>query len=181
MDAILKHFRQIEEGLTLMDQGEIHEIVDVLKWVRKNGGTAYLFGNGGSASTASHFANDLMKMGRMRTQCLNDHYPVVSAYGNDEGWMNMYLHPLKNLFIVERDVAVGISCSGMSENVVNALDWAAERKGVTIGLTGQEEGSAINAVQDIYLVHARVPDIRVQEDLHMMVCHAVARAMQEVE
>lgn len=181
MNTITKHMRQVNEGMTLMDQGEIESIISVLKTAREVGGTVYAFGNGGSAATASHFANDSLKMGRVKAICLNDSYPVISAYGNDEGWEKMYLHPLIRLFDIGRDVAFGISCGGNSMNVINALKWTIESGGVAVGLTGSDDESRINKLSLDALVHARVPDIRVQEDIHSVVCHAVVRALQEVE
>ena len=181
MNAINKHMRQVEEGMTLLDQGEVETLINLLKIVRRKGGVVYTFGNGGSAATASHFANDSLKMGRVKAICLNDSYPVVSAYGNDEGWEKMYMHPLIRLFNADRDVAFGISCSGNSANVIKALEWALGSGGVAVGLTGSDDYSRINKLELLALVHARVPDIRVQEDLHSIVCHAVMRALQEIE
>jgi len=181
MNVILKHLRQVEEGMSLLDQNEVTEVLRLLRACRSLGGTAYIFGNGGSAATSSHFANDLVKMGRLRAHCLSDQVPVMTAYGNDEGWGNMYANMLRKYFNPEKDVAVGISCSGSSENVIWALKDVIESGGSAAGLTGIDNDSGIHLVGDIRLVHARVPDIRVQEDIHSMVCHALARGMQEGE
>lgn len=181
MNAITKHFRQIDEGFTLMDNDEIERLVNTLKIVRYKGGKAWTFGNGGSAATSSHFANDLMKIARVKAVCLSDLYPVVSAYGNDDGWEKMYVNPLMRLFDMEKDAAVGISCGGNSENVVSALRWVIGSGGSGVGLTGMDDSSKINKLKLLALVHARVPDIRVQEDIHLAVCHAVVRALQEAE
>lgn len=181
MNVIMKHLRQVEEGMTLLDQEEALEVLRLLRACRTLGGRVYVFGNGGSAATASHFANDLLKMGRVKAECLNDHVPVFTAYGNDNGWDRMYADVLKKVFNAERDVAVGISCSGNSENVVQALGEAWSAGGTVAGLTGMENDSRIGQIGDIRLVHARVPDIRVQEDIHSIVCHALARGMAEGE
>lgn len=181
MDKIGIHFRQVEEGLTMMDEGEIEKMVDMLKAVRAVGGTVYVCGNGGSHSTAGHFANDLLKMCRIRAVCVGDMGASMMAYGNDEGWENMFAGPLEKM-VKAQDCVVGISCSGNSKNVVNALTLAKEQWGLLGGgLTGISNSSEINEIGLDALVHARVPDIRVQEDLHLIVCHAVVRSIQEAE
>lgn len=178
MNSVEKHFRQVNEGMTLLDGGEIEKVILALKMVRSQKGVVYIVGNGGSAATASHFANDLMKIAKVRAVCLNDMVPVVTAYGNDDGWGRMYANPLRKM-LNGNDAVFGISCSGKSENVIEALRVGNDMGVITLGLTGMENNTAINVVAQIGLVHARVPDIRVQEDLHMMVCHAMVRAIQE--
>ena len=178
MNAFVKHMSQVEEGMTLLNQIELAQIVRRLELLRAQGGTVYLFGNGGSASTACHFVNDLTKMARVRAVCIPEMMPTVYAHGNDTGWENMFLGPLTGL-MTANDGAMGISCSGKSENVITALEWAAGQSDIVMGMTGMADGSPINAVPNIALVHARVPDIRVQEDLHLIACHAIVREIQE--
>ena len=179
MDAIRIHKNQVYEALTLLDDAEIWGMVEVLRLVRNMGGMVYLMGNGGSASLAEHFTNDLVKMARIKARCLVCETAVVTAYGNDNGWENMFLEPLAKLYDPAKDCVLGISCSGNSVNVVKALRWAS--KSLTIGLTGISNSSGINEADCSALVHVRAPDIRVQEDTHLMVCHAVVRALQEAE
>lgn len=179
MDAIESHLRQVEEGMTLLDTEEINRVVRVLKVVKDVGGTVYLFGNGGSHTTAAHFANDLSKMLRIKAECLGNMTALVTAYGNDTGWRNMYSGILAHR-VKERDCVVGISCGGNSENVLFGLRLGRERECFSIGLTGMDNSSEINKLGLDALVHTPgVPDIRVQEDLHLMVCHAIVRQMQE--
>ena len=180
MDSIAKHLIQVRQGLELLDPNEIEKAVSLFRMVRGWGGTVYLFGNGGSAALASHFANDLMKMGRVRAVCLSDAWALSSAYGNDEGWENMYLNQLKVVF-EQKDCVVGITCSGNSENVVRAVSWVCREGGLALVLTGDRKDSKIHEVGNIPFLYARVPDIRVQEDLHMVACHAMARALMEEE
>jgi len=181
MKKIGIHFKQVEEGMTLMDEGEIEKVVDFLRTVRALGGVVYVFGNGGSHSTAGHFANDLAKMCRIKAICVGEMQASMLAYGNDTGWENMFYGPLSGM-VGEKDGLFGISCSGNSENVVRALKAGMEEFGVVCaGLTGMSETSAMSTMGLDALVHARVPDIRVQEDLHLMVCHAIVRAVQEDE
>lgn len=177
VDVLKKHLSQVVEGVNMLDGVEFRGILDALKIVRGWKGVVYTFGNGGSSALASHLCNDLIKMGKMRAICLNDGVPTMMAYGNDCGWENMFMQPLSKM-MGERDIAFGISCSGNSENVVRALEWADAHDYLTAGLTGCSSESGINKVAES-LLHARVPDIRVQEDLHSIVCHALARGLQE--
>lgn len=178
MNAIIKHLTQVEEGMTLLDRDEVLQMVRVIRLIKAAAGTLYLFGNGGSHATASHFANDLTKMIKIRAVCVGDMTPVVTAYGNDTGWENMFASHLSAV-CRDTDGLVGISCSGNSNNVLKGLGVGKTKGLLTIGLTGISNSSPINYLDLDALVHARVPDIRVQEDLHMMVCHAVVRCLQE--
>jgi len=178
MNKIFIHFSQVYEALSLLDQTAVQAVADVLKKIRLNGGTVYLCGNGGSHSTASHFANDLSKMGRMRAICLGDSVSITTAYGNDEGWENMYASALTGK-LHPNDVVIGISCSGNSMNVVNALREGRLAGATTIGLTGMNRQSQMWKFLPDMLVQVYGEDIRVQEDVHLIICHAIMRAMQE--
>lgn len=181
METMEKHMKQVEEGMSLIDLGEVEKMVQALAITRNLGGTVYVFGNGGSHATASHFANDLMKMCKIRAICLGDSIPITSAYGNDDGWENMFSLQLQRL-LQEKDGVFAISCSGNSENVVQALEFVGGyRKALMLGLTGMSNESRINHLGLDALVHTRVPDIRVQEDLHMIICHGLVRSLQERE
>jgi len=177
MDVLKKHMSQVVEGINMVDGGEYWEVLEALKLVRKAGGVVYTMGNGGSSATAAHFTNDLVKMGKVRSVCLTGQVPLMMAYGNDEGWEMMLAKPLAKM-MREEDMAFGISCSGNSENVVNALAWAHDRDWLSVGMTGCSHECAINGITSA-LIHTMVPDIRVQEDLHLMLCHALARGLQE--
>ena len=179
MNTIRKHLSEVSECMTLLDEAEIRKVVQILRSVRATGGTVYLFGNGGSHATASHFANDLMKMAGVRAICVGDMTTAMLAYGNDNGWVNMFLDPLRDMRLTEKDAVVGISCGGKSASVIAALGYARGQGILTTALTGQSLDSEINHLGLDALVHANFPDIRVQEDFHLMVCHAVVRAMQE--
>ena len=178
MSTLKKHFSEVSEAMTLLDEQEVEKIVTILKMVKRAHGTVYVFGNGGSHATASHFVNDLTKMLKIRAVCLGDATSSMLAYGNDDGWQNMYAGPLKTL-LRPHDVLFGISCSGNSPNVIKALELGLNRDAYTVGLTGLSRDSDINRVARSALVHVHANDIRVQEDLHLMICHAVVRMAME--
>lgn len=179
MSKLNIHFNQASEAVTLVDRDSILPIVDILSLVRKNGGHVWICGNGGSHSTASHFANDLIKQNRIKAVCLGDETSTMLAYGNDNGWENMFADAINARF-EDGDCVFGISCSGNSENVIKALG-VAENRGWAVGLTGLSSGSKMAKMGLDGLVFVPVPDIRVQEDIHLLICHAIVRALQDAE
>lgn len=180
VSVMRKHLAQVSEGMALLDLEEIEKVIMTLGIVRKGGGTVYICGNGGSHTTASHFANDLMKMARIKAVCLGDMSATIFAYGNDDGWVDMFKKPLEDMLGIG-DAVIGISCSGKSVNILSALGYAIEQGVIAVGFTGISNESEINRLGLTALVHTLgVPDIRVQEDLHVMACHAIVRTLQEV-
>jgi D-sedoheptulose 7-phosphate isomerase len=131
-------------------------------------------GNGGSGSTASHWACDLNKgccLGlekKFKTICLNDNLPTMMAYANDCSYDDIFVEPLKNFFQPD-DLVIGISGSGNSQNVLNAIEYANEKGGRTIGLCGYEGGKLHDMVDLSLLAH--VNDMQKVEDLHMIIVH----------
>jgi len=81
-----EYFLQVSTTLWRIDSGTLKAIIERLKQAREEDASVFLLGNGGSAATASHAANDLLKMGRLRSICVNDMVPTILAYGNDNGW-----------------------------------------------------------------------------------------------
>ena len=177
MDAIRKHLMEVEEAMTLLNHEEIEKAVRVLQVVKKMSGAVYVFGNGGSHATASHFANDLMKACRIRAVGVGDMTPTVSAWANDMGAESGFYGPLSEM-VKNYDALVGISCSGNSRNVVRALQAGRDEWNVLcVGMTGPDD-SLVSALDLDALVRAMANDIRVQEDVHLMVCHAIVRQIQ---
>jgi D-sedoheptulose 7-phosphate isomerase len=168
------HFNELSAALFSIDRDELHKAIALLRTAQSERKFVWIAGNGGSAATAEHFANDLVKMAGIKAIALPAQTPTVTAFGNDAGWENMFSHAL-DVFQEPEDVLVVISCSGRSPNVIQAA------KGVRnlIVLTGDD-------YQDNELVHMRtfacIPalsdDITVQEDIHLAVCHAIAKALK---
>ena len=174
MDIIEQHFQEVSDTLHKIDRHEIERVADILFYVRKDGGSVWLAGNGGSAATASHFANDLVKMCGLKAFCLSDMTPMATAYGNDNGWENMYAHLLAKVEGPD-DAVIGITCSGNSANIVEFLRQSAARWKIV--LTGGDAGSAVSYLVPHGLLRAEHDDIRVQEDVHSVLCHALARKL----
>jgi D-sedoheptulose 7-phosphate isomerase len=175
LDRINDYIGREAVAICQVDSNAICQAVAVLSEVRKAGGRVYLAGNGGSAATASHFANDLRKVCRIDATALHDSIATLLAYGNDEGWINMFSKAMD--FFKKDDVLIAISYSGASGNIIAAVEKVAELKRKTIVLTGPD--SEINEL--FYFgcpaIRVDVKDIKIVEDLHLMICHAIVEAL----
>ena len=140
----------------------------------------FIMGNGGSASTASHFACDINKGccldldKKFKVICLNDNIPTLLAYANDLDYASVFVEPLKNFFR-SGDLVIGISGSGDSENVLRAIRYASENGGKTIGLTGYSGGKLGQLVDIAYV--AASDDMQKIEDVHMIIVHMIMQAV----
>ncbi len=152
----------------------IAQIVPVFLRARDAGRTIFFFGNGGSASTASHFVVDIGKATirgdgrRFRCVALVDNVESVTAWANDAEYGVVFSEQLRGLGTAG-DVAVGISGSGNSPNVLRAIELAQQMKITTVGLTGIG-GGRLKGIVDIPVV---VPSNSMQhvEDAHLLICH----------
>jgi D-sedoheptulose 7-phosphate isomerase len=157
-------------------------VLDILERARAEGRHIFVFGNGGSATTASHFAADLSKNTRrahlphFRVTCLNDNMAMFSAYANDEGYDSVFAEPLKTLARAG-DVAIAISASGNSPNVLRAVETANALGLRTIGFAGFEGGKLAQLAQHcIVIPSASYEQI---EDVHLMLCHALVATLKQ--
>lgn len=153
------------------------QILEILRQAQQQQKQIFVFGNGGSSATASHMANDLVKntrssgKPRMRVICLSDNTPLFSALANDEGYENVFSEPLLSMADAG-DIAIAISGSGNSPNVLKAVAAAKELGLTTIGLTGFAGGKLRDGV-DVCLV---VPCDSMEqiEDIHLVINHLLA-------
>jgi D-sedoheptulose 7-phosphate isomerase len=164
----------------------LERIVPILLRARADDRTIFFFGNGGSASTASHFVTDIAKVAggteargkghRFRCLSLNDNLPGLTAWANDVGYADVFAGPLRAL-AEKGDVVVAISGSGNSPNVLEAVRAARSMGLTTIGLTGIGGGKLKDLV-DVALV---VPSKSMQhtEDVHLTVCHILTAYLRD--
>ncbi|MCX6030985.1 MAG: SIS domain-containing protein [Chloroflexi bacterium] len=168
--------------LTALPREPLLQILATLRQARTEGRRVFIFGNGGSAATGSHMACDFGKntvrggRPRLRVIALNDNMPTFSAYANDEGYDRVFAEPLATL-AEAGDVAIAISGSGNSPNVLRAVEVGRGLGLTTIGLTGFAGGKLVNLV-DICLV---VPSDSMEqvEDAHMVIDHVLTVALRE--
>ena len=147
----------------------------------KNGGKILIFGNGGSASDAQHIAAELV--GRYKTTrkglsaiALSTDTSILTSIGNDFGYKHIFSRQVEALANTG-DVAIGISTSGRSENVINALKRASELNCHTIGLSGQN-GGEMNKICDINVVVPSEDTPRIQE-IHIIIGHTICHLIDQ--
>lgn len=175
------YFDYVARVITNMPFTSIDKIVDVLMEAYEGSHRIYLFGNGGSAALASHFACDLGKGAangsgkRFQALALTDNIPMMTAWANDANYEDIFAEQLVN-FVRPGDIAFAISGSGKSPNVLKALKVARQAGAFTIGLTGFR-GGHMTDLCDVCLI---VPSDNMQiiEDLHLGVTHAVFTALR---
>src|SRR5947209_15067236 len=147
----------------------LESVLHVLEEAYGSGHRIFIIGNGGSAATASHFALDLAKntitpgAPRLKAISLTDHVPLITAWSNDTSYEHVFEEQLANM-IEPGDVVIGISTSGNSPNVINALRFAKQYHAVTIGLLGAR-GGQIKHIVDAYIL-APGRNIEQEEDAH---------------
>ena len=153
---------------------ELEKIFNILKNARDSGNHVFVMGNGGRASTASHFVADLLKTSitnenkRFKAISLSDNIPVLLAWSNDESYETVFSNQLEN-FVEKDDVVIGISGSGNSKNVLNAIQLANEKHATTIGLNGKS-GGKLSEIVKINLT-VKSDDMLTIETIHLLICH----------
>ena len=183
MESINRYFSELEQMLQAISLPHLESVLHVLEEAYGNGHRIFIMGNGGSAATASHFALDLAKntiipgAPRLKAISLTDHVPLITAWSNDTAYEHIFSEQLANM-IEPGDVAIGISASGNSPNVINALNLAKQYRASTIGLLGGS-GGKIKDMVDAYVL-APGQNIEQEEDAHMILAHVITRHMREV-
>lgn len=182
MDAIHGYINGLQDLLDRLPQPAIEEVIDALGMARLENRQVFILGNGGSASTASHFVCDLAKNTRLqgfpnyRVIGLTDNMPVFSALANDEGYENVFAGQLAN-FVRPGDLVIAISASGKSPNVIKAVELARRMGARTVGMTGFDGGLLGGLVDH----HIHVPShcIEFVEDIHLMLEHLITKALRQ--
>jgi D-sedoheptulose 7-phosphate isomerase len=182
MSYIQWYLNEIGRILGRLPQDQIAQIISILQRARLERKHIFLIGNGGSAATASHFANDLLKSTvaegkpRMKAIALTDNIPVMLAYANDCGYETIFAEQLDAL-ATPGDVLIAFSGSGRSPNVLLALDLAHGRGLTTIGFTGRDGGEMRDRC-DVCLV-ARCEPMEQIEDVHVVLTHLIYSAIRD--
>ncbi len=179
------YLRYLVALLQELDNEDIASFISEFEQSRLAGNTVFVVGNGGSATTASHMANDIalgiMKNGRtvtpFRVLSLTDNIPLITAISNDRGYENIFVSQL-NFLYNPNDKLVVISATGNSPNIVAAARWVKKRGGRVIGLLGFD-GGVLKDLCDVVLL-ARTPkgEYGPVEDIHMIMNHLVSIYLQ---
>jgi D-sedoheptulose 7-phosphate isomerase len=183
MDVVDAYLKRLATVLEQVSRSEIWHVIDVLMAAWRQGSRVFLLGNGGSAATASHMANDLNKTAnvpgqrRFRAMALTDNVPLMTAWGNDTNYDNIFVEQMIN-FLEPGDVVLGISASGNSTNVLRAMTVAREGGAVTVGFTGGDGGQLRRLVDHCILVPS--DEIGHHEDVHMVLDHVITHTLRDL-
>jgi D-sedoheptulose 7-phosphate isomerase len=182
-DMTSEIFREIGNYCLTFDPHEVDVLLGYLEEAYHERKAIYIFGNGGSAVTASHFCQDLSKgtllspsdPHRFKVFSLTDNTPYLMAWANDEGYETIFEQPLRNL-AEPGDLAIGISCSGNSENVLRAIRYAQAAGLLTIGMTGFDGGQLKKIVN--HCIHIPIHDIGMVESMHLIIVHYIVSSLK---
>jgi D-sedoheptulose 7-phosphate isomerase len=172
------YFEKLAKIMLSMDTDAIARTIRMLESAWENQATVFIIGNGGSAATASHMANDFSKtvLGRtrkgrgMRAISLTDNVALMTAWANDHGYDEMFAGPLAAL-AAPNDILISISGSGNSPNLVKAVETAKSMDVQTIGFLGMGGGALKNMVDIAVIVPSQ--DYEPIEDVHMVLDHLI--------
>lgn len=177
-----EYLKRLHAELDRLDPAQVRRLADEVyaAWQHRNG--VFVFGNGGSACLASHLAEDLGKSSlresdlkdetkrRLKIMSLTDNVGWLTALGNDIGYDQIFVQQLMN-YGTAGDLAIGISGSGNSANVLEAVDWANRHGLVTFGMTGYD-GGKLKQIEQAGL-HVPLDDMGMVESIHACAIHWV--------
>ncbi|HSM84875.1 MAG TPA: SIS domain-containing protein [Candidatus Limnocylindrales bacterium] len=181
--SIQGYFQQLAQLIPELPYESIEQIAAAILQAFDEERTVFVFGNGGSAASASHMMCDMNKgtidperSRRLKVMALTDNVPLMTAWANDSHYERIFAEQLRN-FAQPRDVAFAISGSGNSPNVLHALTAARERGAVTVGLAGYQ-GGKMKPLCDFCAV---VPSDNMQmiEDMHHAMLHAMFTVVRD--
>jgi D-sedoheptulose 7-phosphate isomerase len=183
LESVNSYFSELEQMVRAISRPDLERVLSLLENVYRSGHRIFIIGNGGSAATASHFALDLAKntimagAPRLKAISLTDHVPLITAWSNDTAYEHIFAEQLANM-IEPGDMVIGISASGNSPNVINALLLARQYRAFTVGLLGARGGKMKDMVDASILAPGQ--NIEQEEDAHMILAHVITRHMREV-
>jgi len=176
--TIENYLALVKDTIDKLDRSQIEKTAEAFMRVYEAGKTIYIFGNGGSAASATHACGDFVKGAsyglekRFKVMSLVDNLPALMAIANDISYDDIFIEQLKN-FLQPEDLVIGISGSGNSINVVKAMEYAKQKGAQTIAFCGYK-GGKIKEIADIS-VHSVAMDMEVAEDIHMMVFNVIKK------
>lgn len=182
MKEVLEYLQKV--GIEISEgKNELEQVQKLLLKAREEGKSIFVAGNGGSASTASHFVNDLVKglsmkgRKRFKAMALCDNVAIVTALANDIAYEDIYVEQLKN-YMEPGDVLVAISGSGNSENVVRAAKYAKKTGAIVISFTGAG-GGKLKECSDVCCM-TQTSMMEQIEDIHLVWFHTLIAVMRTV-
>ncbi len=184
MEMITEYFNRVYAACNSVQVGDNIKLIQILEHAYHNNKHIFIFGNGGSGATASHFCEDLGKgtlngkkdIKRFKIISLTDNTPYILAWANDEGYEIIFEQQLRNL-ADPGDVAIGISGSGNSPNIIKAIDYANKNSIITVGMTGFDGGKLKKMAK--HVVHIPINDMGITECVHSIITHYISDYFRE--
>jgi len=182
MELIKDYLNSVVTTINKLDTESIRKFAELLLATYKQGGTVYVFGNGGSGATASHFCGDMVKgvsyglNKRFKAVCLNDNTPTIAAISNDISYDDVFVEQLRN-FLTDKDLVIGLSGSGNSTNILKAIEYANQTGSKTVGLCGFD-GGKLKEISHLS-IHADINDMEISEDAHHIISHCVKKLLMK--
>jgi D-sedoheptulose 7-phosphate isomerase len=182
METFFENYKKdLINAIESLDWNVLKIIADKLIHLKLNGNTVYLIGNGGSSATPSHSAGDWTKELRIKTICLTDNTPSLTAFANDTDYANIFKGQLET-FLENGDIVIGYSGSGNSPNVINAIEYAKSNGNFTVGISGdynKKSGGKLVQLSDISIV-ANTSSMERIEDLHLIINHIIKEYIKTI-
>lgn len=178
MEGTDNYFSEVINALIHLDRKTVESIVEAIDICEMHNHKVLTCGNGGSATTASHFAGDLSKTCGVEAYSLVDSNYLITALANDCGYENIFAHQI-DISGYTGDLLIVFSGSGLSPNIIESIDKAKELNINTIGITGRD-GGRLKELCDICLI---VPSehMEVIEDVHLSICHCIVEILKGLE
>ena len=184
-DFASAYFNRLSNIFNNVNLKKIDNLEIILRKARLNKRNIFVFGNGGSAATASTMANDLgfdiLKKTSTKTPfkffALTDNTPVITAISNDTGYENVLINQLK-IHFNKKDIVILISASGNSKNLLKASKWIKENSGYIFSFLGFDGGKLKNISDDYILVKTEKDEYGPVEDIHLIINHILAHWFQ---
>lgn len=183
LEEIKIYLTELSITLAKLNYKEFEAFLQALVKAYKKENNIFIFGNGGSGLTASHFASDLNKgvsygkRKRFKVIPLADNIATIMAYANDVSYEDIFVEQLKN-FLTTGDIVIGISGSGNSKNVLKAITYANKKGNTTVGLTGFD-GGLLKKIAKIS-VNANVNCMQKSEDIHLITAHLTTKVLRKM-
>jgi len=174
----ISYFNYLKEIFEKIDVSEVKAFVETILAARENSSTIFFIGNGGSAATASHFANDLAfgtneYKKPFKVMSITDNVPVLTSLGNDYGYDEIFVRQLR-VYAKEGDLLVAISASGNSQNIIKAFEYSSTSGIKTIAISAFNGGKMKDMADQVVHIPTEDKEYGPAEDMHMILDHLVS-------
>ena len=176
------YLNDLVKTLDTLPLDKLNDIINILVRANKEKKQVFVFGNGGSAATSSHFVTDLGKgasrklVSRFKCISLNENVAWITALANDYSYEEVFLDQLKN-YALPGDVVITMSVSGNSPNLMKAFEWAKKNGLQTIAMIGGKKGDLIKIADCALVIESE--HYGIVEDIHMIVSHLISYTFME--